>query len=121
MARSVRPVLADILEAIEGVERATAGKSFAEFKSDWLLRHGVQRAIEIISEACRHLPDDLLDRRPEIPWRKIRATGNVLRHEYFRIADDVIWSVVTSELPALKTAILDLQDTVDGLPDEAGG
>ena len=113
MARSVRPILGDILDAIDNTLLATAGKSYPEFRADWLLRHGVQRAIEIISEACRHLPDNLLHRHPQIPWTKIRATGNVLRHEYFRVADDVVWSVVTDELPPLRAAILEIQAGLD--------
>lgn len=105
MARSPAPVLSDILAAIAGIEHAIAGKSYEQFKADWLVRHAVQRAIEIISEACRHLPDHLLAPYAEVPWAKIRASGNVLRHEYFRVADDVIWSVIVDELPALKAAI----------------
>ena len=59
MARKVGPVLADILEAIEGIQQATDGNSFADFQQDWLLRHAMQRAIEIISEASKHIPDHL--------------------------------------------------------------
>ena len=51
MARKVRPVLQEMLTAIEGIETAITGKTFADFQSEWLLRHGVQRGIEIISEA----------------------------------------------------------------------
>ncbi|MCF3640064.1 DUF86 domain-containing protein [Rhizobium sp. TRM95111] len=51
----------------------------------------MQGALETVSEACRHIPDDLLLLAPDIPWKKIRGIGNVLRHEYHRIADDVIW------------------------------
>ena len=109
MSRSPAPVLADILEAITGIENATAGKSLDEFKEDWLVRHAVQRAIEIISEACRHLPEAATASHPDIPWANIRASGNVLRHEYFRVADDVIWSVVVDELPPLKRAVLAIQ------------
>src|SRR2546423_10945758 len=53
MARKIRPVLQEMLVAIEGIETAIAGKSFADLQSEWPLRHGVQRGIEIISEASR--------------------------------------------------------------------
>ena len=56
MARKIGPVLDEILNAIDGIQAALAGKSIADFERDWLLRHGVQRGIEIISEASRHLP-----------------------------------------------------------------
>ena len=49
MARKVRPVLQEILIAVEGIETAVAGRSFADFQREWLLRHGIQRGIEIIS------------------------------------------------------------------------
>jgi uncharacterized protein with HEPN domain len=47
--RLVRPALRAILEAIEGVENATRGKTLDDYGADWLLRHGVQRGIEIVS------------------------------------------------------------------------
>jgi len=103
--RKVGPILAEILEAIEGIETHTAGKSLVDFERDWLLRLAVQRALEIISEACRHIPDDLLASVPDIPWKKIRGIGNILRHEYHKIADDVVWVVVTENIGPLKVAI----------------
>ncbi len=51
MERLVRPALRAILEAIEGIENARQGKTLDDFSGDWLLRHGVQRGIEIVSEA----------------------------------------------------------------------
>jgi uncharacterized protein with HEPN domain len=104
MARNIRLVLQEILEAIHGIEAAIAGKSFADFQSEWLLRHGVQRGIEIISEASRHLPDALLASHPEIAWEQVKGIGSVLRHEYHRISDQVIWAVAVEKLPSLKVA-----------------
>ncbi|MER2265465.1 HepT-like ribonuclease domain-containing protein [Methylobacterium oxalidis] len=88
-----------------GIQHATSGKSYADFRADWLLRHGVQRGIEIISEASRSLPAEVQALRPEIPWPQIRATGNVLRHEYHSLSDPLIWRVVVDELPRLLTAV----------------
>jgi uncharacterized protein with HEPN domain len=110
MAREVGHVLHDILEAIERVERITRGKTFADFEASWELRWLVQRAIEIISEASRALPDELKDTRPEIPWPRVRGIGNVLRHDYASISDPIIWKVVTDELPPLKRAIEAIRD-----------
>jgi uncharacterized protein with HEPN domain len=69
------------------------------------LRWLVQRAIEIISEASRAIPEELASQRPEIPWSKVRGIGSVLRHEYSGLSDRIIWNVVVDELPRLKTAI----------------
>ena len=64
MARKVDHVIHDILEAIGRVEEITQGKSLAEFEASWQLRWLVQRAIEIISEASRAIPDELANTRP---------------------------------------------------------
>jgi len=105
MARKVGHVLHDILETIERVEQITDGKTFADFEQSWELRWLVQRAIEIISEASRAIPDELKATRPEIPWPRVRGIGNVLRHDYAAISDPIIWKVVTDEFPSLKRAI----------------
>src|SRR5258708_7177961 len=105
MARKVRPGLQEMLTGIIGVEVAMAGKTFADFQGEWLLRQGVQRGIEIISEASRHVPAALLASRPEIPWEQVKGIGSVLRHEYHRISDKVIWSFAVERLPALKFAV----------------
>ncbi|MFP3836150.1 DUF86 domain-containing protein, partial [Chryseobacterium sp. SIMBA_028] len=67
MPRKLKPVITEIIETIDGVLAATSGKSLDDFKGDWLLRLAIQRALEIISEASRHLPDDLVASEPDIP------------------------------------------------------
>jgi uncharacterized protein with HEPN domain len=113
MARNLAVVLAEILEAIRGIENSVAGKTLADFKREWLLKHGVQRGIEIISEAARHLPPDVRNRCPEIPWKQVIAMGSVLRHEYHRIADLIVWTVVVDDLPPLKAAVEALKRDLD--------
>ena len=54
------------------------GKTFVDFENDWELKFIVQRAIEIISEASRRIPDELKATRPEIEWRSIASIGNFL-------------------------------------------
>lgn len=109
MDRLVRPALRAILEAIEGIENATRGKTLDDFGADWLLRHGVQRGIEIVSEAARRIPPELQAQQPQIPWPQITGIGNVVRHEYHRVSDTLIWNVVQVYLPPLKAAVLAIE------------
>lgn len=51
---------------MEGIEQAVAGKNFSDFEAEWLLRHGVQRGIEIISGASRYTPPAVLARHTGI-------------------------------------------------------
>ncbi len=101
MTRAASPAIHDILETIERVQSKIAGKTFAEFEADWEFRFVIQRAIEIISEASRRIPDELKATRPEIRWSSIAGIGSVLRHEYHTVSNKVVWDVVQAELAPL--------------------
>jgi uncharacterized protein with HEPN domain len=96
------PRLTDIMEAIELIGSEMAGVTLQAFEPDKRKRWLVERGIEIISEASRHLSDELKARHPEIPWPKVAGIGNVLRHEYEHVAHDVLWHVVRDDLPPLE-------------------
>lgn len=113
MAREFLHAVDDILEAIAGIEDATHGKRLEDYQQQWLLRHAIQRAIEIISEASRAIPDEVKDTQPNIPWPSVRAIGNVLRHEYQGLSDQIIWNVVIDELPKLREAVTQIRNQFD--------
>ena len=71
MTRSARIVLGDILEAAKLVQRYTAEISFEEFRDDVEKQDAVMRRLEIIGEAVKKLPDELVQRHPNVPWRDI--------------------------------------------------
>ena len=100
-AKSAAVVVGDMLEAADAIQEAIDGKSFADFQNSRIARLAVQRAIEIIFEAARRLPDDLIDRHPTIDWRGLKAIGNVLRHQYHSVSDKVVWDAVHLDLPPL--------------------
>jgi uncharacterized protein with HEPN domain len=96
--------LKDIIEAVELLRSEMVGVTLQTLEADKRKRWLVERGIEIISEASRHLSDELKARHPEIPWLKVAGIGNVLRHEYERVAYDVLWRVVRDDLPPLEKA-----------------
>jgi uncharacterized protein with HEPN domain len=100
--RSFSPRLADMIVAIGHIRSTLAGISLDDFAGGWQKRWVVERGLEIVSEASRHLPEAMKLRRPEIPWQKVAGIGNVLRHNYERIAPDVLWKLVQDDLPALE-------------------
>jgi|SRR5882724_8115461 len=112
--RSLRERLLDIREAIGEIEDFTAGRSFDEFLATPLLRRAIERDIEVISEASRHITAGLMSRHPTVPWQKVMAIGNVLRHEYEKIQGPVLWSIVTIDLAVLRQAIVAMIAEVDG-------
>ena len=90
------------MEAIELIRAEMARVSLEAFEADTGKRWLAERGLEIISEASRHLSSALKTRHPNIPWRKVAGIGNVLRHEYERIAHDVLWHVIRDDLAELE-------------------
>ena len=105
VVREVRHFVNDIKEATSVIVTAVEGKTLEDYKSDIILRLALERAVEIISEASRHIPEHLKATRPEVPWSRVRGIGNVLRHEYHGLPDKIIWGVIQDEIPRLRVAI----------------
>ncbi len=60
--------------------------------------------LEIIGEAAKKLPDEIINRLPQIEWDKIRGLRNILAHQYFGINNKIIWDVVENKLAQLRDA-----------------
>lgn len=108
MARSSELRIQDMLESIALVEELTAGKAFEDYRGSMASRFAAERAIEIISEASRSLPEAMKLLHPEIRWADIAGIGNILRHDYQRVDPLLMWRVFEDHLPALKVALLSM-------------
>eukprot|EP01037_Dinobryon_pediforme_P006664 gene6664-6734_t len=91
-----------MIEAIERIRPLCDAHSLEAFEADWQSQWLVQRGLEIISEASRHLPVELKARYPAIAWRKVAGIGNILRHDYGQVAAAILWSLVRTNLPDLE-------------------
>ena len=70
-----------------------------------MLQDAVVRRLEIIGEAVKHLPAEIKERNPDVPWKRIAGTRDVLIHDYFGVDVDLTWAVVKNSLPALRTQV----------------
>jgi len=91
-----------MLEAIGRIRHVLGETPLEAFEADWERQWLVERGVEIVSEASRHLPPVLKARHPDIPWQKVAGIGNVLRHNYENIAAAVMWKLARDDLDALE-------------------
>lgn len=94
--------LGDILENISLARSFSNGMSLSEFEADRRTVYAVTRCLEIISEASRRLSSELKERHPDVDWIKIMASGNVYRHGYQVVRDEILWNTLKHALEPLK-------------------
>jgi uncharacterized protein with HEPN domain len=114
MARhSARVWLVDICGEISGIRELIKGADLATFASNWAMKRAVEHALLIVAEAAKHLPSEMKESQPNVPWQKIHGLGNLLRHEYRSIDPEVLWSIVTEHLDALDRAAAALLEKLE--------
>ena len=95
--------LRDIVDNIDQIGVFIAGLDFDRFVSDVKTRYAVIRALEIISEASRRLPPEITARYENLDWPAIAAAGNIYRHEYEAVDEQLIWRTATLGLADLRS------------------
>jgi len=98
--------LQDIQESISHIQHFLDGVSEEEFYKNVEKQDAVLRRLEIIGEAVKHLPDEIRDNHPDVPWRQISGMRDIIIHEYFGVTLEMVWIVATED-------ILDLKDKVE--------
>jgi uncharacterized protein with HEPN domain len=104
-----RPYLLHIQDAIERIERYTAGDR-EKYMQDTLVQDAVVRNLEVIGEAAKQLSTETTAGAPEIPWREIAGMRDRLIHHYFGIDLETVWAVVENDLGPLRSAVVRLLD-----------
>ena len=99
--RDWRMYVRDMLQFAQNVQSYTAGFTLLDFSSSGLNFDATVRNLELIGEAANHIPLEIRETYPNIPWRKMIATRNNLIHGYFGINYAVLWSIIQSNIPEL--------------------
>lgn len=97
-----------IITAVENIEDFTVDMTFAQFKADKRTYFAVVKNIEIIGEAVYKLTNEFKDSEPELPWTLMEKMRHVLVHDYYNISAEVVWDVVTVDLPSIKPQLIQL-------------
>jgi len=93
-----------------GAEAAyLVGKGQAAYLADTmegaLLRNAGERILIKAATVAEKLPDDYRGRHPEVDWAGINRMRNLVAHHYDKVNDDLLWTALTTRIPALLTEL----------------
>lgn len=116
MSRDVVVFLEDILTAIDDIVAFTAALDFEAFRQDHKTIYAVTRALEIMGEASKNIPDSVRQAYPQIPWKQIAGMRDKLIHNYFSVNVVTLWKAARQDAPQLRETIAKIKDDLEGKP-----
>jgi uncharacterized protein with HEPN domain len=112
MSRDYRLYLQDVFESCEKVITFTDGFTFEKFSSDAKTIDAVARNLEIIGEAIKNVPMEILERQPNIDWKEIARFRDVIAHHYFRVKLTVVWDIIQNRIDEVMDAAHEIISTL---------
>lgn len=83
----------DILNSIDDTGNFIEGMNFEDFIKDKKTIYSGIRAIEIIGEATKNVPEEIRKKYPDVPWKKMAGMRDRQAHEYFGVDLEILWAI----------------------------
>ena len=97
--------LEDVLDAINKIDEFIGAIDLNAYRADEKTKAAVERKIQVLTEAIIRLEDESPGAYPEIDQKAYRGMGNILRHSYHRVDDDIVWNTMKEDLPDLRAIV----------------
>jgi uncharacterized protein with HEPN domain len=82
--------LVDIITSMLRIIAYMGNKEFEEIKKSYIVVDAVMRNFEIIGDAAKNIPEEIQEKYPQIPWKKLYILRNLITQEYFGIDYEMI-------------------------------
>ena len=108
--RDPRMYVRDIIESCDLIIANTRNLDIATFRKDVTVQDAVMRRFEIIGEAVKRLPQTLVEKYPNVPWKDAAGFRDVLAHDYPEIVIDEVFFTAREQVPVFLVQIREVFD-----------
>ena len=105
--KSIESLIDDMIQAIESIENYQA-PSFEVFLEDEKTQDAIMYNLIILGEAANTINKEFQEKHSEIPWASIIGTRHVIAHGYDQVKLQIIWDILSKDLPSLKENLISL-------------
>ena len=113
MLHSNLELVKHINDECEFILKYTSNLTYDEYFKNELLLKALERCLGIIGEAANKIDYEFARNYPEVEWRKMAATRNIIVHNYTGIDYEVMWQIITEDIPELEFQIKNILNEHD--------
>lgn len=111
--RDPKVTLRQVADHARRAQELCKTNSLPEILGDWQKRAAFERVMEVLGEAVKRLPPEMMARYPAVDWRGIAGMRDRVSHGYDAIDYGLLWQAVETRVPGLLTTIEQMLKDVD--------
>ena len=110
MKKEILIFIKHMMESIKRIEDYSKNLTKEKLENKLKDQDAIIRRIEVLGEAVKNIPHNFRDKHPEIEWKKIAGTKDILIHHYFGVDINEIWDIIKKDLPDLKRKLKKIEE-----------
>jgi len=110
MKRKIGDYIEDVIEAMNNAIKFVEDISYNKFIRDIKTTYAAIRAIEIIGEAVKNIPQEIRQKYTDIPWRDMAGMRDKVIHAYFGVRIERIWEFIKKICQFLSSGLKILKE-----------
>jgi uncharacterized protein with HEPN domain len=111
--KQFKPFLEHIINEINYLQQNSDEIVYEEFVNNETFKRSFVRALEVIGEAIKNLPDDFRNKYPQIQWKEMAGLRDILIHRYFGVDYKSVWDIIKNKIPHLKGQIENILSKIE--------
>ncbi len=100
--------ISKMIDLIQKIQNYCLNLTYDDFINDEMLTEACVFNLAQLGETSHKISDDFVKLHPELTWNELYGLRNRLIHDYQGVNLNLVWEIITEDLPRLKQQLEDL-------------